>query len=87
MKDKKDIKEKMLELYSTESSIEREKVQDIIFLDNLKFKPYNAMAEFSQADLFIVKKQNAYHSTIGSQGSCRAEIKQQVARSRLLPTA
>ena len=57
MKDKKDIKEKMLELYSTESSIEREKVQDIIFLDNLKFKPYNAMAEFSQADLFIVKKQ------------------------------
>lgn len=57
MKDKKDIKEKMLELYSTESSMEREKVQDIIFLDNLKFKPYNAMAEFSQADLFIVKKQ------------------------------
>lgn len=51
MKDKKDIKEKMLELYSTESSMEREKVQDIIFLDNLKFKPYNAMAEFSQADL------------------------------------
>ena len=52
---KKNINEQMLQLYS--SNIEtKEQIEEITYLDSVAFNPQNALAEYKQEQVFLVKK-------------------------------
>ena len=52
---KKNINEQMLQLYS--SNIEtKEQIEEITYLDSVTFNPQNALAEYNQEQVFLVRK-------------------------------
>ena len=52
---KKNINEQMLQLYS--SNIEtKEQIEEITYLDSVAFNPQNALAEYNQEQVFLVRK-------------------------------
>lgn len=52
---KKNINEQMLQLYSRNIET-KEQIEEITYLDSVAFNPQNALAEYNQEQVFLVKK-------------------------------